>query len=44
MKEVEKDFDETLENSLLITEENRYRKNILNRVFSGFLQIFAPFM
>ena len=44
MKEVGKDFYETLENSLLITEENRYRKNILNRVFSGFLQIFAPFM
>lgn len=44
MKEVCADFENTFKDSLIITEKNKARKNIIYRVVAGFLQVFAPFM
>lgn len=38
------DFTRAISCCQVITEENRYRNNFFYRVYSGFLQIFAPFM
>jgi cardiolipin synthase len=38
------DFERTIADSKPIDQKTSYRKNLLNRVWTGFLQIFAPFM
>ena len=38
------DFENTIKESLLITEKNKLRNHIIYRAFAGVMQIFAPFM
>lgn len=44
MASVEEDFNRTFEDSKLINEDSLQRKNFLNRLLSGILQIFSPLM
>ena len=43
-KEVLIDFENTIKDSLLITEKNKLRNHLIYRAFAGVMQIFAPFM
>ena len=38
------DFDNTINDSYLITENNKLRNHLIYRAFAGVMQIFAPFM
>ena len=44
MQDIKTDFENTFNDSLLITEKNKLRNHILYRAFAGVMQIFAPFM
>ena len=44
MKEIKDDFENTFNDSLLITEKNKLRNHVFYRLFAGVMQIFAPFM
>jgi cardiolipin synthase len=44
MKSVLSDFENTMEVSYHLTEENKLRKHFIYRIFAGLMQIFAPFM
>jgi phosphatidylserine/phosphatidylglycerophosphate/cardiolipin synthase-like enzyme len=44
MKSVLSDFENTMEVSYRLTEENKLRKHFIYRIFAGLMQIFAPFM
>ena len=44
MDSVMDDFTQTIELSVLITENNKMRKNIFYRAFAALMQVFAPFM
>lgn len=41
---VEQDFEKTISLSALIGQNKKMRKNILYRIYAGFMQLFAPFM
>ena len=44
MDQIKHDFITTFEDSILITEKNKFRKRFIYRAFAGVMQIFAPFM
>lgn len=44
MEQINKDFEESISESVLITEKNKLRNSVLYRLFGGMMQIFAPFM
>ena len=44
LKDVDKDFKETIGNSTLITPEKRKRNNIMYRIFAGLFRLVSPFM
>jgi cardiolipin synthase len=44
LSQVKSDFDDSFVKSKLITENDRRRNNIFNRIKAGAMQVFAPFM
>ncbi len=44
LEQVKLDFEKTFSSSKIISEKNRWRKNIFYRIFVGFMQLIAPFM
>lgn len=44
MTSVGNDFEDTFSLSLLITENNKKRRNVFYRAFAALMQVFAPFM
>lgn len=44
MQQVKSDFEQTFSKSKLLTQEDKRRNNVLNRIKVGAMQVFAPFM
>lgn len=44
LSQIEKDFNLTIKESVLITEKNKLRNHLIYRAFAGVMQVFAPFM
>ena len=44
MSQVLADFEQTIENSKMLSEKNRLRNHTIYRMFAGVMQLFAPFM
>ena len=44
LEQIGLDFDNTINDSYLITENNKLRNHLIYRTFAGVMQIFAPFM
>ena len=44
LKQVGLDFNQTFDDSILITEKNKLRNHFIYRAFAGAMQVFAPFM
>lgn len=44
MDDILADFENTFNDSALMSEKNKLRKHIIYRMFAGIMQIFAPFM
>ena len=44
MEQVDEDFNKTFLDSVLLTEKNKLRNNVIYRAFAGLMQVFAPFM
>lgn len=44
LEDISKDFNDTINQSFLITEKKKLRKHFIYRMFAGVMQIFAPFM
>ena len=44
MEQVDEDFNKTFLDSILLTEKNKLRNNVIYRAFAGLMQVFAPFM
>ena len=44
LAQVKSDFDDCFVKGKLITEKDRHRNNIFNRIKAGAMQVFAPFM
>lgn len=44
MDDIALDFEKTFDDCICITDQNKNRRNIIYRMYTGFLQLFAPFM
>lgn len=44
MQEIKADFEQTIENSKMLSEKNKLRNHTIYRIFASVMQLFAPFM